>query len=102
MADRPGDSRERRVRVKRQRVALPDGTFRIRLNKREADHIRRARSRILAGVSALTLAREWDEHGIPTVIGGQWRGTSIRRMYLNPHVCGLIVYQGTRRRQSPG
>lgn len=68
---------------------------RIRLNKREAGHIRRELPRILAGVSALTLAREWNERGIPTVIGGTWRGTSIRRMYLNPRVCGLVVYQGT-------
>jgi len=67
---------------------------RIRLNKREAGHIRRELPRILAGVSALTLAREWNERGIPTVIGGPWRGTSIRRMYLNPRVCGLVVYQG--------
>ncbi len=67
---------------------------RIRLNKREAGHIRRELPRILAGVSALTLAREWNERGIPTVTGAPWRGTRIRRMYLNPRICGLVVYQG--------
>ena len=44
---------------------------RIRLNKREAGHIRRELPRILAGVSPLTLAREWNERGIPTVTGTQ-------------------------------
>lgn len=67
---------------------------RVRLNKREAGHIRRELPRILAGVSALTLAREWNDRGIPTATGGSWRGTSIRRMYLNPRLCGLVVYQG--------
>jgi len=67
---------------------------RIRLNKREAGHIRRELPRILAGLSPLTLAREWNERGIPTVMGVRWRGTTIRKMYLNPRICGLVVYQG--------
>lgn len=67
---------------------------RIRLNKREAVHIRRELPRILAGVSPLTLAREWNDRGIPTVTGTQWRGVRIKRMYLNPRLCGLVVYQG--------
>ena len=36
---------------------------RIHLNKREAAHIRRELPRILAGVGALTLAREWNARG---------------------------------------
>lgn len=67
---------------------------RIQLNKREAGHIRRELPRILAGLSAFTLAREWNERGIPTVTGVSWRGSTIRNMYLNPRICGLVVYQG--------
>lgn len=67
---------------------------RVRLNKREAAHIRRELPRILAGVSPLTLAREWNERGIPTVMGTQWRGTRIRRMFLSPRLCGFVVYHG--------
>ncbi|MGH3719938.1 MAG: recombinase family protein [Pseudonocardiaceae bacterium] len=60
--------------------------IRIRFNKREAGHVRRELPRILAGVSALTLAREWNGRGITTVTGVPWRGTRIRRMYLNPRL----------------
>lgn len=67
---------------------------RIRLNKREAGHIRRELPRILAGVSALTLAREWNERGIPTVTGVPWRSETIRSIFLRPRNCGLVLYQG--------
>jgi site-specific DNA recombinase len=67
---------------------------RIRLNKREAAHVRREVPRILAGVSSLTLAREWNERGVPTVTGVAWRAATIRNMYLRPRICGLVVYRG--------
>ncbi|HET9258457.1 MAG TPA: recombinase family protein [Pseudonocardiaceae bacterium] len=67
---------------------------RIRLNKREAGHIRRELPRILAGVSPLALAREWNKRGIPTVTGVAWRAATIRNMYLRPRLCGLVLYQG--------
>ena len=44
---------------------------RIHLSKREAEHIRREIPRILAGVRPITLAREWNERGIPTVNGSR-------------------------------
>ena len=66
---------------------------RIRVNKREAAHIRREIPRILAGVSALTLSREWNERGIPTSTSVQWRSTTIRRMYLSPRIAGWVVYR---------
>jgi len=67
---------------------------RIHLNKREAAHIRRELPRILAGVSSLTLAREWNARGIPTVTGVAWRMGTIRNMFLRPRLCGLVTYQG--------
>jgi site-specific DNA recombinase len=67
---------------------------RIHLNKREAAHIKREIPRILAGVSPLALAREWNARGIPTVTGVPWRAGTIRNMYLRPRICGLVTYQG--------
>jgi DNA invertase Pin-like site-specific DNA recombinase len=67
---------------------------RVRLNKREAAHIRRELPHILAGVSPLTLAREWNERGIPTVTGVPWRAMTIQNMYLRPRICGLMLYRG--------
>ena len=54
---------------------------RIHLNKREAAHIRREIPRILAGVRPITLAREWNERGIPTVTGSQWHAATIRNIF---------------------
>jgi DNA invertase Pin-like site-specific DNA recombinase len=67
---------------------------RIQINKREAAHIRREVPRILAGVSPLTLANEWNARGVPTVTGVKWRAATIRNMYLRPRMCGLAVYRG--------
>ncbi|WP_236789383.1 recombinase family protein [Amycolatopsis sp. GM8] len=67
---------------------------RLTLNKRESAHIRKAVPRILAGVSPLTVAREWNERGIPTVTGVQWRSATIRNMFLRPRMCGMVVYRG--------
>jgi DNA invertase Pin-like site-specific DNA recombinase len=67
---------------------------RIHLNKREAAHIRREVPRILAGVGSLTLTREWNARGIPTVTGTEWRQGTIRNIFLNPRICGLVKYQG--------
>jgi site-specific DNA recombinase len=67
---------------------------RIRLNKREAAHLRRELPRILAGVSAMTLEHEWTARGIPTVTGVPWRATTIQNIYLRPRICGLVVYRG--------
>lgn len=66
---------------------------RIHINKREAAHIRREIPRILAGVSPLTLAKEWNERGIPTVTGAQWRAGTIRNMYVSPRMCGWAIYR---------
>jgi DNA invertase Pin-like site-specific DNA recombinase len=64
------------------------------INKREAAHIRQQVPRILAGVSPLTLANEWNARGIPTVTGVKWRAATIRNMYLRPRMCGMVTYRG--------
>jgi site-specific DNA recombinase len=67
---------------------------RIQVNKREAAVIRAEVPRILAGVSPLTLAEEWNAKGISTVTGAQWRITTVKRIFLSPRVAGLVTYRG--------
>lgn len=67
---------------------------RIRINKREAAHIRREVPRIIAGVSPLRVAREWNERGIPTVTGATWLASTVRNIFTGPRICGWKVYQG--------
>lgn len=67
---------------------------RTHVSRREMMHIRRELPRIESGVTALTLANEWNKRGIPTVNGGPWRAMTIQNMYLRPRICGLVVYQG--------
>lgn len=64
------------------------------INKREATQIRREVPRILAGVSPLTLANEWNVRGMPTVTGVKWRAATIRNIYLRPRICGMVMYRG--------
>jgi DNA invertase Pin-like site-specific DNA recombinase len=96
----------RRVVDGKRRVAMAGGKHggplrpygwrkdREHINKREAGHIRREVPRILAGVSPLTLAKEWNKRGIPTVTGAVWRSATIRNMYLSPRMCGWVLYRG--------
>ena len=67
---------------------------RVRLNKREAGVIRAEVPRILAGVSAMRIAQEWNERGLPTVNGGKWRTVTVKQIFLSPRICGQVVYRG--------
>jgi DNA invertase Pin-like site-specific DNA recombinase len=96
----------RRVIDGQRRAAMAGGTHggrhrpfgwrkdRQRINKREAAHIRREIPRILAGVSPLTLAREWNERQVPTVTGAEWRSGTIRNIYVSARMCGWVIYGG--------
>ena len=75
---------------------------RVTVNKREAKHIRRELPRLLAGVSTRSIAIEWNERGIPTVTGAQWRAMTIQQIFTNPRLCGWRVYRGEVLRNSDG
>ncbi len=75
---------------------------RMRVNKREAAYIRKEIPRILAGVTPMTISREWGERGIASVTGAGWRASTIRRMYLNPRLAGFVVYRGEILRDTDG
>jgi site-specific DNA recombinase len=67
---------------------------RIHISKREAEHIRREIPRILAGVRPITIAREWNERGIPTSNGSQWHSPTIKNIFTGPRIAGYVIYQG--------
>ena len=67
---------------------------RIHLSKREAEHIRPEIPRILAGVRPITLAREWNQRGIPTVTGSQWQAATIKNIFTGPRIAGYLVNRG--------
>jgi site-specific DNA recombinase len=75
---------------------------RVRINKREAVVIRAAVPRILSGVSSLTIAREWNDKGIPTVTGAQWRAGTVQKIFLAPRICGMAVYREEILRDAAG
>ncbi|MBV8540576.1 MAG: recombinase family protein [Pseudonocardiales bacterium] len=67
---------------------------RVTVNKREAKHIRREVPRLLRGVNPRTIAIEWNERGIPTVNGVQWRAVTVMQIFTNPRLCGWRTYLG--------
>jgi site-specific DNA recombinase len=66
----------------------------VDINPWEAELINEATKRIIAGVKARTIAREWTEQGVPTVAGGQWTTRTIEQIFTNPRLCGLQTYRG--------
>jgi site-specific DNA recombinase len=69
---------------------------RIHLSGREAEHIRREIPRILAGVRSITLAREWNERGIPTVTGSPWQAATIKNIFTGPAYRRIMSSIGAR------
>jgi site-specific DNA recombinase len=60
----------------------------------EADIIREAARRILAGESLGSVAADLTARGVATVRGGPWSRTSLRELLLRPRIAGLRQYQG--------
>lgn len=60
----------------------------------EADHIRDAARRALAGETFGSIARDWNARGVQTARGGAWRTEAVRDLLLNPRTAGLATYKG--------
>jgi DNA invertase Pin-like site-specific DNA recombinase len=75
---------------------------RVTASKREAAHILREIPRLLGGVHPRTIAIEWNQRGIPTIRGGQWRTMTIRQIFTNPRLCGWRAYLGDILRDDDG
>jgi site-specific DNA recombinase len=74
----------------------PFGYTRDRMNviHEEAEIIREAAKRVLAGESLGGIAADLTARGVATVQGGPWSRTSIRGMLLRPRIAGLRQHQG--------
>lgn len=65
------------------------------VREEEAALVREAVARALAGESLRSIARDWNERGIPTVRGAQgWTYQAMRRMLLSPRHAGLRTHRG--------
>ena len=106
VAKKENDDRRRRI----QRAALqaaeqgrstgggtrPFGYSDDRLHQvdAEAELIREAVGRVLAGESLRRIAADWNARQVRTVTGSQWRTQVLRRMLLSARIAGLREHHG--------
>lgn len=76
------------------RAAGPDGTPTLALVPEQADAIRDAAGKVLAGWSLSYLAAGWAAAGLAGNRGGRPSATMVRNALQNPAVAGLRVHQG--------
>ena len=67
---------------------------RISLDPRESAALRKAVSDVLAGVALSTIATRWNEAGLLTSTGKQWRSTSVRQLLVRPRLVGDKTLHG--------
>jgi site-specific DNA recombinase len=62
----------------------------------EAEAIREAAGRVLAGDTMSAVIRDWNDAGLRTTAGkgGLWGVTQLRRLLLNPRYAGKRIYNG--------
>lgn len=60
----------------------------------EAEAIREATSRILAGDSIRAIATDWNARGLVTTTGGRWQPHPLRRMLTSGYLAGLRELRG--------
>ncbi|MGC8633381.1 MAG: recombinase family protein [Candidatus Limnocylindrales bacterium] len=71
-----------------------DGTAWREVEPREADAIRGAAERILAGDGVRSILRDWTAQGLLTRTGKPWQHAAWRNMILSPRMAGLRVSHG--------
>lgn len=60
----------------------------------EAALIREAAAHVLAGGSLRSLVMSWNQQGLKTARGNQWRVSTIRHILQSPRVAGLVPVNG--------
>ncbi|MFG2557636.1 recombinase family protein [Streptomyces sp. NPDC048496] len=60
----------------------------------EAENLRKAVKDFLDGVRWATIAREWRDQGVRSHSGGFFDDSKIKRMLMNPRICGYRMHQG--------
>jgi site-specific DNA recombinase len=67
---------------------------RVTIRPAEAEAIRDATRRVLAGESLRSISLDWHTRGIVTPAGNRWRLSSIRRMLTSYRVAGVREHRG--------
>lgn len=67
---------------------------RLAVDKREADLVREAARRVLAGETLHGIAADWNVRAVPTVKAGLWRTPTLRRILTSHTVAGRREYRG--------
>lgn len=76
----------------RRRFGYEPGMTALRAT--EAEALRSAAQRILAGDTLAAVLRDFDARGIKPVAGGQWHRSTFKDTLCSPHVAGFRVHQG--------
>lgn len=67
---------------------------RVTVREDEAELIRDAAARILAGQSLRSIVTEWSERGVRTVTGAQWSTTTVKRLLMSGRISGQREHLG--------
>ena len=60
----------------------------------EAALLRQAAAEVLDGVSMHAIARRWNEQGVTTSTGVEWRQSTLRQALVSPRIAGFRLYRG--------
>lgn len=105
MARYESDHKRDRVRAQKKQAAQ-QGKFRggrrpfgyeadgITVRESEAQLVREATRKVLAGNSLRSIFMEWNARGITTSMGGRWRHITLRNVLARPRNAGLIEVDG--------
>jgi len=66
----------------------------VTVRQSEAALVLRGSQDILRGVSVRAMAAMWQDSGIPTTTGLEWRDVSVRRVLMRPRNAGLMEHRG--------
>lgn len=64
------------------------------IRRKEADLIRDAAARVLAGESVRSIAVDWQRRGIKSVTGAQWSPTTLKRLLMSGRISGQRDHLG--------
>lgn len=65
------------------------------INAGEAEQIRDAARRLLAGDPISAIARDLNARGFTTTAGGPWEAGNLKKLMMRPRIAGLLVLRGT-------
>lgn len=67
---------------------------RVTIRESEAELIREAADRVLAGEGLRTVCSDWNDRGVRTVTGVAWTTTTLKRLLRSARIAGIREHQG--------